>query len=372
MALAALTGLSVYMLDSYPAASYAGLVLAAAGAGLAWRWDRVGLGLTIAAPLAAAALGQDPILAWNLAIFTAFLLCLRGWNPFLVGGLIGAVNYAATAWAVHAGYAPSGTPATWTGASDWLSVDALVAGGVAVAAAGIGSGVRAHRGYQAELARRNKETMALRDAETARALAEERLAIARDLHDLVGHQTAVLNLHLGAAEVHLFTDPAQAKQELEQARQSVRAVLGETQRILSVMRVGAGDNSAAGYDQLDGLVEEFQKAGLTVDATITTRPETLGRNTSRAAYRIVQEALTNAAKHGSGGVSLRVLSTDDGWLDVETVNVRADRTGESGHGLGLTGMRERAQSVGGTLDASADGSLFWLRARLPTSGGSQT
>ncbi|MER6790728.1 sensor histidine kinase, partial [Amycolatopsis mediterranei] len=103
--------------------------------------------------------------------------------------------------------------------------------------------------------------------------------------------------------------------------------------------------------------------GLDVDAAVDTAPAGLPHTVGTAAYRIVQEALTNAQRHGDGTVSLRVAA-EPGAVTIEAVNVSAPREAPSRRGYGLVGMRERAASVGGRLEVREEGQLFWIRAVL--------
>lgn len=140
-----------------------------------------------------------------------------------------------------------------------------------------------------------------RQAAVERGVAQERLRIARDLHDGVGHQIAVVNMHLGAAEVHL-SDPRALRGDLVAARAAVQAVLRETQQILAVLRVdNAGERPQATPSPaaVGDLVESYRQAGMVVNANIGSFGIALSGQSSVAVYRVVQEALTNAHKHGS-------------------------------------------------------------------------
>jgi signal transduction histidine kinase len=204
-----------------------------------------------------------------------------------------------------------------------------------------------------------------------RSVAEERLRIARDLHDSVGHEIAVVNMYLGSAEVHLDHDRTAVESDLAAAQRSVKAVLREMQDILRVLRVGtdvASLEPTPHHGRIVALIESFRAAGLTVDATLVGLSETLASNVSVAAYRITQEALTNSQKHGSGLVSLRVTVTATETVLIEVVNVRKAGTDDGlpvGRGNGLIGMRERAASVGGSIDIRTDEGMFRVTGYLP-------
>jgi signal transduction histidine kinase len=345
---------------------HAGLALTASGLGAAaaglslrvrTRWCRwPSLALVAAAPLVAGAMGVDPIIEWNLAIFTGCLLAIDGARLWVTAGVAAVANFAAVR-----GYGSTGV-VTLTASSNTIALAAAVS---AVGFVALGSSVRTQRRYWRQVELRSHELVAARDETVAHGIAQERLRIARDLHDLIGHQLAALNLRLGAAQVHLADNPGLASEDLDAARGNIQTVLAETQRILTVLRTpsDAPDGAVPGYDQIPTLVAASRAAGLDVEADYPTRPPALSDEASRAAYRIVREALTNATKHGTGTVSL-TLRDDAGSLAIQTVNV-ARSDAESDRGYGLVGMRERAASVGGAVETRREGTLFWLTATLP-------
>lgn len=349
--------------------AYGSIVVSLIGSALVWRLPWTGLIVTAAAPLLAMLTGNNPIVTWNIALFVTFIGTLRGLPGFRAGALVFVSNFVAVFFAEG---------------MSWVDPSAVIAGPFAFAAAAAGTGIRAHHRYWAELEHRTQQALATRDAEAERRVAEERLRIARDLHDVVGHEIAVVSMHLGAAEVHLPDTADDALRDLEAARKGIQAVLAETQQILEILRVDGEDENlapAAGYARIPDLIETFRAAGLDIDATIADAAElpTLSPQVGTAAYRITQEALTNAQRHGTGAASVRI-AVRDSTLTIETVNVRAatDARGRARAsdrparvkdrgGFGLVGMRERAASVGGRVDVQTDpdDTLFWVRAALP-------
>lgn len=335
------------------------LVISTAGVVAVYRRPMVGLLLVAAAPVVGASLGWDSISNWNITVFAAFLLTLRGQRALLTGAVAGAANLAS-----------SGI----TGGTVDVPVNptAAIACFAAVAAAAIGAAVRGQRQYRHELEQRTHDALATREAAVQRGVAEERVRIARDLHDSVGHQIAVVSMHLGSAEVHLSGDAEAARADLGAARAAVQTVLLETQQILQVLRVGSGDDPLAptpSHDRIPELVDTFRTAGLEIEADLPGLARALPPEISAAAFRITQEALTNAQRHGTGAMSLRIQVTDHEVV-IEAVNVRSPaRHRSSGGGNGLVGMRERAVFAGGKLDVRADGGLFWVRAELPANRG---
>ncbi len=349
--------LGASVLRGWVPGAYLALAVSVGGIVLArWRpWP--GLVLIAAAPVVSALLQWDPIATWNLAVFATFWLTLRVLPGLPTALLVGAANFTAAALA--------------TGGFSLQVPTASIAAMAAVAAAGAGSAVRGHRRYWEALEGRARAAVATREAEAQRRVAQERVRIARDLHDVVGHEVALVSLHLGALEVHLPAQAEAARDDLVGARRGLQAVLAGTQELLHVLRSGQDDEStapAAGYDRIDDLVTAARAAGLQVEASVGQLVGPLSPAVSAAAYRIVQEALTNAHKHGTGAVSLTV-GADATAVTVEAVNVRRPAAGGSGTGYGLVGMRERAESVGGWIDTKADDTLFWLWAQLPVDAG---
>lgn len=221
-------------------------------------------------------------------------------------------------------------------------------GALAVAA---GTAARHRRLYLAEVERRARDAERDRGTETRRRLTEERLRIARDLHDSVGHHLALITVQAGVAQ-HTATgaDPAM-RQTLTGIRQSSKAALEELRESVGLLR-GPGDDPvprqpAAGLDELDDLLDRFRGAGLDIACHLDGDGGRLPWASDHTAYRIVQEALTNARKH-VGPVAVTVsLRHDPEAVTVIIDNDGPVRPGRDGHGI--TGMRERVTALGGTL-----------------------
>lgn len=333
------------------------LVATIAGVVFCYRLPALGLALVAAAPLIAALLGWPPIANWSIACFAAFLLALRGMTGLLSGAVVAAANLSAV-WIVVGTLSITDNP------------EASVSAFAALATASAGSAIRESRRYWRDLERRTADAIATREAAVDRSVAEERLRIARDLHDSVGHQIAVVNMHLGAADVHLPVNAHASRADLAAAQQGVQAVLRETQQILRVLRVSGEPDTLAPtpeHGRIPELIESYRAAGLTIEATVTGLQTELPLAVSAAAYRIAQEALTNAHRHGSGDVSVRVQVAPAG-VTMEVVNLRrlgATGGASGGGGHGLVGMRERAASTGGQVQVREDARFFWLTATLP-------
>jgi Signal transduction histidine kinase len=326
------------------------------------RWPVPGLVLCALTPSAVSLLGANPIPAWSAVCFLALVLTIRGLPAVLTAGVLGVSNLLGAA--LYAGtILPSGDPS------------ASVAAFAVVLSSAIGSAIRGHHRYWSELERRTHDAEETRQAAVDRGIAEERLRIARDLHDSVGHQIAIVSMHLGAAEVHVHKAPDAAVTDLAHAREGVKAVLEEVQSILRVLRVRDEPSSLTptpGNELIPDLVNAMMQAGMTVESSLVGIDVPLPQAVGAAAYRIVQESLTNAQRHGTGSVSLavEVPGSGEGEVVIEVVNKIASsgRGADTGSGKGLVGMRERATSVGGRVEAHRDGTLYWVRAQLPTDG----
>jgi signal transduction histidine kinase len=217
-----------------------------------------------------------------------------------------------------------------------------------------------------ELAERTREQEASRRAE------QERMRIARDLHDVVAHTLTTINVQAATAAELLGRDPGHAKAALETIEDASRDAIGELRAILGVLRDGEDRDApltpAPGVDDVAGLVRRAREEG--VDARIDVvgaQPEHVPDAVSLAAFRIVQESLTNARRHAAGApVRVRLAFAPDG-LAVAVENgagTTANRNGTT-PGVGIVGMTERAAAVGGTLRAGRLPGGFRVDAELP-------
>jgi signal transduction histidine kinase len=219
---------------------------------------------------------------------------------------------------------------------------------------------------------RRRRIVREREVATREAVAAERAAIARELHDVVAHHMSVMVVQAGAARAVSGSDPAATAEALRQIEASGRTGLAEMRRLLEVLKAeGDGDGRAPqpGLARLDELLDAMRASGLPVEAVVEGTPRTLSPGVDLSAYRIVQEALTNALRH-AGGASARVLVRyEPDGLELEIAD---DGHGprdelEASGGQGLIGMRERVQLFGGELEAGPrPGGGFLVRARLPS------
>jgi signal transduction histidine kinase len=242
------------------------------------------------------------------------------------------------------------------------------------AAWALGAGVRLRR-RQLELLEEREvlREQARRDA-ARRAVADERLRIARELHDVVAHSMSVVAVQSAMAAQVLESRPQLAADALAAISTSSRDALGELRRLLSVLRsdepgAGAPDGlaPAAGLADLPALAERVREAGVAVELAVTGDTAAVPAGAGLTAYRIVQEALTNTVRHAGPGSSARVRVTcGAGCVDVLVTDDGAGTPvpGPAGSGRGLVGMGERVEVFGGELDAGPDGDGWRVAARL--------
>jgi signal transduction histidine kinase len=244
-----------------------------------------------------------------------------------------------------------------------------------------GEAVRARRAYVAELRDRAERAERTREEEARRRVDEERMRIARELHDVVSHTIGVISVQAGVASHLLERRPDKAAESLAAIRQASDEALGELHAMLGVLRDGggggAGDGGAAplspapGLGELDALVAQAAGAGLEVQVSLEGEPRRLPPAVDLAAYRVVQESLTNVIRHARAGHAHITVRHADGRVVVEVTDDGRARPGNgsgdgNGSGKGILGMRERARALGGTLEAGPrPGGGFRVLATLP-------
>jgi signal transduction histidine kinase len=237
-----------------------------------------------------------------------------------------------------------------------------------------GERTRLRRRDIAELRDRARRTEREAERERLLAAAEERARIARDLHDSAGHAISVIAVRAGAARLRHHQDPDRSLAALEAIETLARQTADEIDQIVGTLRQEPlnGRNGAIeaprGLVSLDTLVARHVAAGLEVTVDATGTPGSLGGPADQAAYRILQEALTNAARHGAGSARVE-LAFGDTAVELTVTNpvLAGDRARSSG-GHGLVGMRERASLLGGRFDAERAGGTFRVHARIPAGG----
>lgn len=309
-----------------------------------------------------------PVLAWRLAYPFMFIGVINAaptepwpWNTvqifaflLVIGRLAGTQQSGVSLWATTLSLVPIfiyGKANAWGAA---LLVVAIVALG----------NIFYRRGHTRELVAEQEELTELERAK--RAVLEERARIAREMHDVVAHHMSMIAVRAETAPYRVPDLPESAQQELATIATAARAALTDMRRLLGALRAEDGEAPTGpqpGLADLGDLVQTARAAGVDVMLTaegLDGAPGTVGL----AAYRIVQEALANAARHAPGGP---VTIDARGFPDRLELAVRNKRTGPAtpGGGHGLIGMRERAALLGGELTAEPDGSEFVVAATLP-------
>ncbi|MEV4545875.1 sensor histidine kinase [Micromonospora echinaurantiaca] len=336
----------------------------------------VALGLGATVPVALAV--RWPLWAWRLAYPLLFLGVARAgpdepwpWNPVQILGYLVVLVVLGTR--VETGVV------LWAGAATLLPVYLFVAEranahGVTVLVIGallLADQIRRRRLSQRALAEQAERS----ELEQARrAVLEERTRIARELHDVVAHHMSMIAVRAETAPYRLDAVPEPARAEFTAIAGAAREALTDMRRLLGVLRSESADPQTApqpGLPDVPALVEAARRAGMTVTLEVDV-PAEPPAPVGLAAYRIVQEALANAARHAAGAEVRATIRGAAGALQVRVANDRGDGLttaggGRAGHGL--TGMRERAVSLGGTFTAGpTDDGGYAVVAVLPCDG----
>ena len=337
----------------HPASATAVVISAvgAAGLGLRRRLPLLGLGLVAVAALVVSG-------SWHFTGVLPYLTMVALYSVAANGtrraAIIGLVLIVLSFIALNG-----------AGVPDLAVVDVATSAAVCVAAVGVGDAVRQRRAYQRDLLA-TAESRA--EVASQRAVAEERLRIARELHDVVAHSMSLIAVQAGVGAHLLHRDPEAAERALEVIADTSRYALSQTRSVVGLLRGDDTQPSLPGLVSLDAMVDGVRQAGMVVDLRIEGTTRDLPATVDLAAYRVLQEALTNALRHAPDRpVTVRicygpgVLRVDVGAGTGEFV--AAPPTG----GFGLLGLRERTRAVGGSLAAgpTADGG-YRVVAELPT------
>jgi signal transduction histidine kinase len=273
----------------------------------------------------------------------------------VVGAAVAAVGLV-TLGVFFGGHMPG---AASIGAAGWLAMPVV-----------LGEVVRARRARVAALHERAAQAEREREQMAEKRASEERLRIARELHDVLAHSISMINVQAGVAAHLLDENPEQARTALIAIKQASKDALRELRATLGVLRQvdeSAPRTPAPGLARLDDLVAGATGAGLPVEVREDGERRPLPPGTDLAAYRIVQEALTNVLRHAGPGASATVrLAWGPSELEIEVTDDGTGAAGDGPAGNGLTGMRERAAAAGGGIEAGPgpDGG-FRVAARLP-------
>jgi signal transduction histidine kinase len=330
-------------------------------------WPRLPLTLLMVVPVAFRR--RNPVAAFYIAAAACADQVLSGAHPYGPDLAMVVLIYTLAAYrprresvaglAVCLAGSAVAIGAWMPGGARWLNqvlTAGVIMGGTTLTAWVLGDSMRYRRAYYLALEDRAARLERERDAQAKVAAAAERARIARELHDVVAHNVSVMVVQADGASYALGSEPERARQALGTIAATGRQALAEMRRLLGVLRSGDEQAELAplpGVDQLRDLLDQTRAAGRTVSYTLEGAPRPLPEGVGLAAYRVVQESLTNTRKHGGIGasvaVSLRYLAdelvvqvTDDG---------RGAAAADDGAGHGLTGMRERVGVYGGSVQA---------------------
>jgi signal transduction histidine kinase len=238
----------------------------------------------------------------------------------------------------------------------------------------LGTMMRTLRDYRMTLEERNRQLDQEREANARRAVLEERVRIARELHDVVAHHVSVMGVQAGVARRLFDRDPKEALGAIGSVELASRQAIADLQQLVAVLRRQEESDDLApqpSLQQLPELVEHMRRTGLPVTLTSRGQPRQLPAGVELSAYRIIQEALTNTLKHAGPARASVTVRYDNGAVEVEVVDdgqgPPPDRPGTGGKGL--VGMRERVNLYGGRLEAGArPGGGFRVHAVLRSGG----
>lgn len=326
-----------------------------AGAAVAWRRasPHAALGLSLVA-LGAAALVDSPGIVPVLAtLVTVHTVQARGSRAAAGGAAV--VGTAILSLADHGDSTLS------------LPVIVLAAATMYALATVTGLLARSRLAVLADAEDRASRAEQTREAEAGRRVAEERLRIARELHDVIGHHVAIVGIQSALADSLLEARPADARTALGHVQDASERVLDELGTLVRLLREPSDDarGPLPRLQAIPSLVEEARHAGLEVALTTTGPWPDVPDGTGLAAYRVVQESLTNARRYGDGRARVDVTTTG-ATLEIRTTNrvAAASMPARPSTGVGLVGLRERLTALGGTLTTTSDG-VFTLAATLP-------
>jgi len=359
--------------EAYPSHRYAGLHLRAHPSPLAF--------VLLAVPAL--------LLFWRrshpVAVYVAAVAAVTAWaasgqvyGAALVMVLVALYSLAVSrsGWTVLVALGAAGALCTWLagglwGPWGWFGGPQLDMWVEMLAAGSVGAMVSARRHWKLSEQLRTEQAERARHEEIRQQVTSERLRIARELHDVVAHSMAMINVQASAAATLVSTDPLGASESIQAIRSASKQGLRELRSILNVLQQVDEDQPAAALPDRDGLkalAEAARAAGVPTVLDCGADLSAVPPGTALAAYRIVQESLTNVIRHTEGATA-RVRVTDcNGVVVVDVVNDSRGRQGRfaDGAGTGLVGMKERARALGGRLEAGpVPGGGFHVHAELP-------
>jgi signal transduction histidine kinase len=266
--------------------------------------------------------------------------------------------------------------AAWVGAGYWAASSVLATALSVVAGWLAGENIRSRRIYATAVALRNAERELEREERSQRAVAEERILIARELHDIVAHAMSVITVRAGVARFVMDENPEEATEALEIIETTARRALEEMRLLVGVLRnveIDEGElGPAPGVASIGDLIDQAGHAGVKVTVELVGETRSLPSGADLSVYRIIQEALTNVVRHaGPTNAQLRIEYHDD-EIVVDIIDEGGRRWNPphvdlASGGHGLIGMRERVALYGGVLSVGPHGRGFEVRASLPIS-----
>jgi len=325
----------------------------AAGAGLRRRRPLLGLGLVAAAAIVVSAGSYFTGVLPYLTMLALYSVAAYGTRREAVIGLAAVVG--------------SFIALRGVGVPDLAVTDVATSTVICVAAIAVGDAVRQRRAHQKDLL---AAAEARAEVASRQAVVEERLRIARELHDVVAHSMSLIAVQAGVGAHLLRRDPEAAERALLVIADTSRRALSQTRSVVGQLRSDDdGSTSLPGLVSLEAMVREVREAGLSVVVEVEGASRELPAMVDLAAYRVVQEALTNAVKHAPDRpVTVRISYRPAALLvDVGAAGSGSAVAAEPAPGFGLIGLRERTRAVGGTLAAGPTaGGGFRVVADLPT------
>jgi signal transduction histidine kinase len=344
----------------------------------------VGYGLLVAGAAALLVRRKHPVSALAGTLIPAFAYDLLNYP----GGLCTIAVGVALFTVAEAGHSRAGIAAILAVVGGFLAIGVILGrghvvdlitalwfGGWLVASLILGESTRSRRAYLEEVEQRALEAERSREEEAHRRAGEERVRIAREIHDVLAHRISMISVQSGVGAHLLDRDPDQARSALIAVNQASKEALQELRATLGLLRQVDGPESrspAPGLAQLEGVMASTTAAGVDVRLDVSGQPRDLPTGVDLAAYRIIQESLTNVIRHARAATARIAIAyrLADVVIEIEDDGHGIDQRGlpDTG-GNGLLGMRERAAALGGDLEAGplATGG-FRVRARLPFDG----
>jgi signal transduction histidine kinase len=341
-----------------------------AGRGQPEQLDPLGYALLVGGGLALAARRRWPVptYAATAAAALAYQLLDYPGGPSYVAAIIAGIG------AVKAGQRYPAWAVTAAAYAGWLALaapslrQAVVLAGWVLGMLVVAEWARAAVQHRARAAQVQQERARARDEQQRRQASEERLRIARELHDVLGHHLSLINVQAGVGLHLIDSQPAQARAALGAIKQASAEALREVRSVLATLHPAGESVPLAPAPGLDRLAELTTGAGLPVRTSVRGQPRPLPAGVDRTAYRIVREALTNVRRHAGAGATATVMleyRREELVVQVDDDGVGAAATAVAGGG-GISGMRERTAALGGSLSAGpGPAGGYSVRARLP-------